>query len=365
MRFDHSVTGHILQLQEISVRPIFRSEAGRYDGLMQTHHYLGALAPIGETLRYIALWQNQWVALITFSSAALKCTARDQWIGWRYRYQFDRTHLLTNNSRFLILPQYHYPNAATRILSLCQKRLPTDWVTTFKHPLLLLETFVDPALFRGTIYQAANWHHVGLTRGFSRTASAYQANGSPKIVFVYPLHRHARRLLGQAHLHSDYQFGEPKLMINAEHMKTLPELFNDIEDPRRTQGRRHRLSTILGIATGAVLCGRVGYKGIAQWAQSLGPDARARFRCRYKNGRYIVPSESVIRDTLIRVAPEALDHALKQWSVYYATEDESLAIDGKTMCNAIDNAGKQTHIMSAIGHQSLCCYTQKKSVNCA
>jgi hypothetical protein len=59
-----------------------------------------------------------------------------------------------------------------------------------------------------------------------------------------------------------YQFGETKLMITAEQMKTLPELFNDIEDPRRTQGRRHRLSSILGIATGAVLCGRVGYKGI-------------------------------------------------------------------------------------------------------
>ncbi|HID54143.1 MAG TPA: transposase family protein, partial [Anaerolineae bacterium] len=144
----------------------------------------------------------------------------------------------------------------------------------------------------------------------------------------------------------------------------LPELFDDIEDPRRTQGRRHRLSTILGIAAGAVLCGRIGYKGIAQWAQSLGQHARARFRCRYKDGRYLVPSEYVIRDTLIRVAPEALDRALKQWTQRYAFEDESLAIDGKTMRNAIDGEGKQTHIMSAIGHQSLTCYSQKKSVNC-
>ena len=330
---------------------------------MQAYHYLGALAPIGETLRYIAVWQNQWIALITFSSAALKCSVRDRWIGWRYRHQFDRTHLLTNNSRFVILPTYHYPNAASRILSLCQKRLPTDWMAHFKHPLLLLETFVDPTQFQGTIYKAANWHELGLTQGFSRTREAYQANGSPKLVFVYPLKRQARRLLSQPHLNPDYQFGEPKLMISAEQMKTLPELFSDIEDPRRTQGRRHRLCTILGIATGAVLCGRIGYKGIAQWAQSLGQDARARFRCRYKNGRYIVPSEYVIRDTLIRVAPQALDRALRQWSERYATEDESLAIDGKTMCNAIDSKGKQTHIMSAIGHQSLNCYTQKKSAS--
>ena len=40
--------------------------------------------------------------------------------------------------------------------------------------------------------------------------------------------------------------------------------------------------------------------------------------------------------------------------------DESLAIDGKTMCNAIDENGRQTHIMSAIGHRSKQCYPQKK-----
>ena len=330
---------------------------------MQAHHYLGALPPIGETLRYIALWQNQWIALISFSSAALKCRVRDQWIDWTYRHQFDRTHLLSNNSRFLILPQYHYPNAATRILSLCQRRLAADWLSHFKHSLLLLETFVDPERFEGTIYKAANWHELGLTQGYSRIANAYQPNASPKKVFVYPLQRNARGLLRQAHLNPKYQFGETRLMISAEQMKRLPELFNDIEDPRRTQGRRHRLSTILGIATGAVLCGRVGYKGIAQWAQSLGQDARARFKCRYKEGTFIVPSEYIIRDMLIRVAPEALDHALRQWSTLYASEDESLAIDGKTMCNAIDSKGKQTHIMSAIGHQSLNCYSQKKSAN--
>ena len=38
---------------------------------------------------------------------------------------------------------------------------------------------------------------------------------------------------------------------------------------------------------------------------------------------------------------------------------ESLAIDGKTMRSAIDNEGKQTHIMSAIGHETLTCHTQK------
>jgi hypothetical protein len=83
--------------------------------------------------------------------------------------------------------------------------------------------------------------------------------------------------------------------------------------------------------------------------------ACTRFNCSYKQGRYYVPSESSIRIVLIRLSPEALDEGLRQWSARYATEDESLAIDGKTMRNAIDNDGKKTHIMSVIGHQSLGC----------
>jgi hypothetical protein len=67
---------------------------------------------------------------------------------------------------------------------------------------------------------------------------------------------------------------------------------------------------------------------------------------------------------LIRVAPEDLDRALQRWNEMYAGNDDSLAIDGKTMCNAIDDQGHQTHVMSVIGHQSKICYTQKKSASC-
>jgi hypothetical protein len=39
-------------------------------------------------------------------------------------------------------------------------------------------------------------------------------------------------------------------------------------------------------------------------------------------------------------------------------QDKTLAVDGKTMCNAIDDKGHQTHIMSAVGHESAICYHQ-------
>ena len=149
-------------------------------------------------------------------------------------------------------------------------------------------------------------------------------------------------------------------MLSAQQMKSLPDFFKEISDPRRAQGRRHRLCTVLAIAAGATLCGMRGYQAISDWANSLGQDARRRFGCRYKKKRYIVPSLSIIRDVLIRVDPEHLDRALQRWNQAYAQQDEALAIDGKTMCNAIDDQGYQTHIMCAVGHQSKACYTQKK-----
>lgn len=350
-----------MQLREIHVRPVERSEEGRYQEMMEEHHYLGRLPKISETLWYVALWEDQWAALLSYSAAAWKCSARDQWIGWSSRHQYDRLKLVANNSRFLILPDWHVPNLGSRVLSMCQKRLSADWQNTFGHPLLLLETFVDPQHFNGTVYRAANWLCVGQTRGFRRTGKGYSAKThSSKMVFVRPLQGNARELLSGPLLEPTFRTGGAKTMISAEHMRSLPQFFRNIPDPRRVQGRRHRLPTVLAIAAGAVLCGMRGYKAIADWANSLGQKARERFRCRMENGRCVVPSEYVIRDVLIRVDPSHLDCALQQWNETYGKKDESLAIDGKTMCNAIDEQGHQTHIMSAIGHQTKSCYTQKK-----
>ena len=149
-------------------------------------------------------------------------------------------------------------------------------------------------------------------------------------------------------------------MLSADQMYSLPRFFADIPDPRRPQGRRHYLPTVLAIAAAASLCGMRGYKAMADWANSLGQKARERFCCRREKGRRIVPSESIIRDVLIRVDPAHLDRALQRWNDVYGKDDESLAIDGKTMCNAMDEEGRQAHIMSVIGHATKTCYTQKK-----
>lgn len=354
-----------MQLSQVTVRPIQDSETAHFQHLMQSHHYLGSLPKIGNTLRYVATWEDNWLALLSFSAAALKCGARNRWIGWTFRHQYDRLNLIANNSRFLILPHCHQRNLASRVLSLCQRRIQADWVEHFGFPLLLLETFVDPTRFVGTIYQAANWIYVGDTLGYQRIRGGYSnTRQSPKRVFIQPLQRNAQRLLSRPLLDDHYQTGAPRMKLTAQQMQSLPAFFQAMTDPRRAQGRRHPLNAVLALATAAVLCGARGYKGISDWVQALSPRALARFRCCYRNGKYLAPSESILRDLLIRVDPIELDVAFQRWNALYGALDESLAIDGKTMCNAVDEAGRQTHIMSAVGHQSKQCYTQKKWAHC-
>jgi len=349
-----------MRLAEIDVRPVLWCEEDRYKALMRKYHYLGFSPKIGETAWYVARYREEWVSLLGFSVSALKCSARDKWIGWDHRRQYGRLKLVVNNNRFLILPNFHVRNLGSRVLSLCLKRLAGDWLKTFGHRIVLVETFVDPILFSGTVYKASNWLCIGRTKGYRRRKEAYIPMEHGKLIFVRQLEKNARRILSRPILDNAYQTGEVRMLLTAEQMRSLPDFFRTIEDPRRAQGKRHKLSTVLGIAAGGVLCGMQGYKAMSDWAKKLGQKARERFDCRYENGRYDVPGESTIRDILIRVDPASLDRAIRQWNETYGRSDESLAIDGKTMRSAIDKNGRQTHIMSAVGHHTKRCYTQKK-----
>ena len=73
---------------------------------MNAHHYLGFRPIVGQSLWYVATCEEQWVALLGWGAAALKCAPRDAWIGWRPALKFRRLYLLANNVRFLILPEW-------------------------------------------------------------------------------------------------------------------------------------------------------------------------------------------------------------------------------------------------------------------
>ncbi len=179
---------------------------------------------------------------------------------------YSRLNLLTNNSRFLILPEWHYPNPASKTLSFCLAigrrilAIPFYWLK----PSSILRAFKVPS------YKASNWLYLGDTQGYSRTRQGYSATATaPKMLFVTLLQADARTVLSRLILESPYQFETSKLMLSAEKMQSLYDYFTAIPDPRRVQGRRHSLSTVPAISAAAVLCGMEGYKAIWDWAKSV------------------------------------------------------------------------------------------------
>ena len=163
---------------------------------MAQHHYLGDLAKIGHTLWYVATYEQEWVALLSFSASALKCAARDKWIGWDFRRQYGRLKLIANNSRFLILPWVHIANLASVMLSRALRRVRQDWEARYGVEPLLVETLVDAHRYRGHCYRAANWIWLGHTSGRGRMDREHRREGaSPKAVWVFPLAGNAAQRL--------------------------------------------------------------------------------------------------------------------------------------------------------------------------
>ena len=79
-----------MDLKSIVVRPIQADERETWDSLMSSHHYLGFRHLVGESIRYVALLNGEWVALLGWSSAAFKSRYRDEWIGWSEEQRWQR-----------------------------------------------------------------------------------------------------------------------------------------------------------------------------------------------------------------------------------------------------------------------------------
>ena len=60
---------------------------------------------------------------------------------------------------------------------------------------MLVETFVERERFRGTVYRAANWQHVGATEGRTRQDRYTTLCVPVKDIYVYPLARNFREML--------------------------------------------------------------------------------------------------------------------------------------------------------------------------
>ena len=171
-----------------------------FNCLLSRYHYLGHRNTVGENIKYLIRdRQGRALGCALFGSAAWKNAARDAFIGWDPNVRQRNLGLLTNNSRFLILPWVNVAHLASHMLSCICRRIRTDWQTKYGHTLYALETFVDRDRFRGTCYKAANWVLAGQTQGRTRNDRKHRIRVSIKDLYLYPLIKDFCRELCHAH----------------------------------------------------------------------------------------------------------------------------------------------------------------------
>ncbi len=166
-----------------------------FNSLLERYHYLGYAHPVGEQLKFVAYAQNRPIACLAWSSAPRHLGPRDRFIGWSAAARRKNIRFLAYNTRYLLLPFVRVQHLASHILGCMARRLPREWERVYGHPVYYLETFVDPARFRGTCYRAANWQYLGLTTGQGKDCRDKKPNRPLKEVLGYPLTKDFRKRL--------------------------------------------------------------------------------------------------------------------------------------------------------------------------
>ena len=328
-------------MDELQVGLIKPEQKARWNRLVRKHHYLKNATLVGEQLRYVVTdASGRWLALIGWSAPALHLKARDLSIEWSAEQRERRLSLLAQNSRFVILAdRQQLPNLASRAMSLCLKRLSEDWRKHYRHPIIMVESFVDRQLFRATAYKASGWQALGYTAGFKRVAEDfYQRHDRPKELWVKALEPRAWQWLRAkqlpAHLTRYEKPTPPGCVVAIGRMRSLFERFEELEDQRKPIGKRHRLATVMAITALACLSGvGQGYRSVSRFANRLTKWQRQQLKCwvHPDTGQLHVPSESVFQRLLLMVSRQQIERLAIQWQndLLGAAPTEAVVIDGK------------------------------------
>ena len=248
---------------------------------------------------------------------------------------------------------YAVPNLASRVLGLSARWLCGDMLARRGHPVLLAETFVDPALYRGTCYRAAGWEEVGETRGYARRRGGWEEHGCRKRVFVKPLAKAARTALSGGAEPSEWGCSAGRAPPPGR-MRSLYDFLRSVPDYRSARGVRHRLATVLAVALASKLAGVRGVTAIAEFADRLTQAQLAAVRARLSpsTGRRVPPSRTSFHRILSELDPDALERALRKWAVLGGTPGAPVAVDGKSAPGWVRGPSGDRMLIAAVEHGS-------------
>ncbi len=190
-----SIDAPVHELGTLQLSQVTSKTSRLWNEYIHRYHYLGYTTLPGAQLRYFVMINGQIIALLGFGASAWQVAPRDNFIGWDHEQRQRGLPLIVNNARFLILPWIQSKNLASKILAMISRQLPIDWFNRYKIQPVLMETFVESERFAGTCYRAANWLHVGQTKGRGKLGPTGVQSVPIKDIFLYPLTRNFRHVL--------------------------------------------------------------------------------------------------------------------------------------------------------------------------
>jgi hypothetical protein len=315
------------------------------DQILVEHHYLKSAKLVGEQLRYAVRWKGQWLAVATWSAAALHLKARDRFIGWSEEQRRQRLALVVNNSRLYVVQDSHYPNLVSRFMKLMLARLSSDWEKAWGHPVALAESFVDPEQYRGTAYKVSGWTQLGNTRGWKRSAvDFYEKHDQPKQVWVRELVKNACGKLRAGELPAAWarvlNKVKPRCTAKAAEIASLmARLDQDLPEFRRKQALAYPMAGMMALIALAMFSGVTkGYEDLADYAATLsqGQLRALKFRLDPQTKRVRCPKRSSFAYVLGEVDSQRLEQVLLLWQeqVLGPVQDRLVILDGKEIRHA-------------------------------
>jgi len=118
----------------------------------------------------------------------------------------------------------------------------------------------------------------------------------------------------------------------------LMELFSEIRDFRRAEGRRYPLAPMLIIIVMSVICGRICYREIAGFAKA----GKDEFQKYFGLKRNEMPSHVTFREIIQRTGFEEICQTFEKWAKNYVSIEKGdwLSADGKCIRSAVSDYSK-------------------------
>jgi DDE_Tnp_1-associated/Transposase DDE domain len=136
--------------------------------------------------------------------------------------------------------------------------------------------------------------------------------------------------------------------------RPLIDVLAEIPDVRHARGKRHPLPSVLALICVAVLCGYRSYSAIAQWARIYPRDLVEALGLTHP----IPPCPATLCNILRQVDQEQIEAKLGGWAESVlaclppaSSDDEAVALDGKTLRGSQHQGALNVHVLSALSHR--------------